>query len=324
MDEDDTLLSWLRYYVSLLGAFLLLGVGAAALYLGLTPKEFEAWSIVVEDGLRIPPRQVGAFAEAIFRSGAVHGPAMEALGIQEDPRSFLSNSADIRPVPDTNVVIIIGRAGDSQRAQEISAAMAESFVDAVEARIELSEFTVFDEARTVPAQGEVSVPVGLSVGGAAAFWLALGASLLHYRLRRPVLGVVRAKHILDPARVTSLDGSWPRWLGIFRPKLRWSDSESNRLKLALVASNGAQPPLVVAPGATARTLKLLARRLPDGWSLQGLHSQPTDPLSERDRPGVVVAHASTGEMDLEQTDFADRAEPANDRGRRSIELLWVR
>jgi hypothetical protein len=237
MDQDDTLFGWLRYYVSLLGVFVLLGVGAAALYLSLASKEFEAWSTVVEDGFRIPPRQVGAVAEAIFRSEAVYGPAMEELGIEEDPRFFLGTRADIRPVPETNVVIIIGRAGDSQRAQEISAAMANSFVEAVEARIELANFTVFDAARTAPVRGEVSVPVGLSVGGAAAFWLAFGAALLHYRLRRPVLALERVKSIVGPGRVISHDGSWPRWLGIFRPKLRWSDSHSNESNLALRASD---------------------------------------------------------------------------------------
>jgi hypothetical protein len=322
MDQDDTLFSWLRFYVSLLGVLVLLGVGTSALYLGLARDEFEAWSTVVEDGFRIPPRQVGPMAEVIFRSEATYGPAMEALGIQEDPRSFLSTSTDIRPVPETNVVIIIGRADDSQRAEEISAAMANSFVEAVEARVEFSNFTVFDVARTVPPRGEVSLPVGLSMGGAAAIWLGLGGAVLHYRLRRPVLGIARAKDILSPSRVTTIDGSWPSWLGICRPRLRWSDSESNKLKLATVASNATQPPLVVAPGANARGLKLLARRLPDGWPLHDLHTEGMDSPSQGDRRRVVVAHPGTSEMDLDQMNSGGVG-AADDQGRRSLELLWV-
>jgi hypothetical protein len=336
MGEDDTLFSWLRYYVILVGAFVLLGVGAAALYLGLGRNEFEAWSTVVEDGFRIPPRQVGAVAEAIFRSEAVYGPAMASLGIEESPRSFLTSSADIRPVPETNVVIIIGRAEDSQRAREISAAMADSFVEAIGTRIEISNFTVFDEARTVPVRGEVSVPVGLSIGGASALWLALGAALLHYRLKRPVLAVDRAQRIVGATRVTSLDGSWPKWLGIFRPKLTWQPSQSNGLKLALLASDNAPPPLVSAPGESDYKLQFLARRLPEGWLLHGFHPAPVDSVSHEDAPTIVVAHAGTNEVDLKQTASlggGQRQQRRDTRGRftatgrprpRSVELLWIR
>ena len=324
MGEDDTLFSWLRYYIGLVGAVVLLGVGAAGLYLGVAGNEFEAWSTVVEDGFRIPPRQVGAVAEAIFRSEAVYGPAMASLGIEEDPRSFLSTSADIRPVPETNVVIIIGRAEESQRAEEISAAMADSFVEAVEARIEVSNFTVFDEARTVPVRGEVTVPVGLSVGGASAFWLGLGAAFLHYRLKRPVLAVERARRIVGTTRVTSLDGSWPKWLGIFRPKLTWLPSKSNGQKLALLASDGAQPPVVEVPGAGEYKLQFLARQLPDGWLLQGFHPVPEDFASRVDAPTIVIANAGTTEVDLEQAASFGAGEATDEPKLHSVELLWVR
>jgi hypothetical protein len=324
MDQDDTLFSWLRYYVSLLGLFVLLGVGTAALYLGLAPNEFEAWSTVIEDGFRIPPRQVGAMAEVIFRSEAAYGPAMEDLGIQGDPQSFLSTSTDIRPVPETNVVIIIGRAGDSQRAEEISTVMANSFVEAVEARIELSNFTVFDAARTVPVRGDVSLPVGLSVGGASAFWLAFGATVLHYRLRRPVLAVERARSIVRPTSVTPLDGSWPSWLGIFRPRLKWSDAQNNESKLALLASGKERPAVVEAPGASDRKLKHLAQRLPEGWLLHGFHPVPADSASQGHGLTIVVADPSTSEVDLEQADLFGAQGRTDNRGRRSVELMWIR
>jgi hypothetical protein len=324
MDQDDTLFGWLRYYVSFLAAFVFLGVGAASLYVGLAGNEFEAWSTVIEDGFRIQPRQVGAVAEAIFRSEAAYGPAMEALGIEGDPRSFLSTSTDIRPVPETNVVIIVGRAEDSQRAEEISAAMANSFVDAVEDRIEFSNFTVFDAARTVPVRGDVSTPVGLSVGGASAFWLAFGASVLHYRLRRPVLAVERARSIVRPTSVTPLDGSWWSWLGIFRPKLKWSDVQNNESKLALLASGKEGPAVVEAPGASDRKLKRLAKRLPKGWLLHGFHPVPADSASQEHSTAIVVADPSTNEVDLEHADFVGGEGPTSHRGRRRVELVWIR
>src|SRR5437773_8980716 len=53
-------------------------------------------------------------AEAVFRSKAVYGPALRSLRIHESPKGYLAAHTDLRPVPDSNTLIVVGRASRSE------------------------------------------------------------------------------------------------------------------------------------------------------------------------------------------------------------------
>ena len=55
-----------------------------------------------------------------------------------------------------------------------------------------------------------------ALGGFSGFWLGIGAAIALFRLRRPVLSLNTVLHLLNPGRVTPLEGR-ASWLGALRP-----------------------------------------------------------------------------------------------------------
>src|SRR5205823_9943005 len=106
----------------------LVGGLAGVLYTTVVPRRAEAWTLVVENGSAIQPRQLGAVSQAIFHSEPVYRPAMRALGLGESPQRFLATRVALQPVPQTNTLVVVGRGSTLTTASRTSHAMAEAFV----------------------------------------------------------------------------------------------------------------------------------------------------------------------------------------------------
>lgn len=305
------LLDWVRYYFSLIVLIALVGVAGAASYAALAPARVEAWSIIVQSGSRISSLELGPVAQAVFRTESVYGPAMRELGIAEPPDRFLDERARLRPVPETNALIVIGRSSDAEEATRISEAMMRSLIRAFQER-DLAGFTLFD--RAAPVQPDLSFSVLLSLGAVAGFWFGVASALLHYRWRRPLLTLQRAVRVSEPSSVTTVLGRRPRWLGILRGTRLWKDNPRNRAAIQRLATgwpDGEAPMVSVAGG----------RREEDALRLSLRESLPLpngDGSRETARSGIIVAHSGSGETSLAR---ARRQAAELDQAR--IDLVWV-
>ena len=303
MDPDRSLFDWLGHYLGLIVLSSLFGVGAALAFVGLASPPFEAWSVIIQSVDRISARELGPLAQAVFVTDDVYGPAMQELGIEMDPQRFLSEHAELRPVPDTDALIVIGRSHDPDEAQRISDAMMRSLVRTFRLR-NLSEFTVFDQAS--PVQRETAPPVSLAFGGMIGFWVGLAAAVIHFRARRPILSLMRAVALSAPEHVVTIRGRRPRWLGALRRPRVWRDDHGNRAALERLAARmpaGSLPVVtVIAPQADGQGGLLeetLATRRREGAARQ-----------------VLVVDAGSGEETL-------AALPSGAERDEALDLVWV-
>lgn len=208
--DDGLLNAWLRHYLTVLILVPILGAAGAYLYTEANSQSAQAWSIVVETQTRIQARQLGPVAETVFRSSAVYRPVFDELGIVEAPPRFFDDHAELRPVPQTGALIVVGKAATLDRAETISNAMARSLVAVFNARVG-GGFQVFSSAQPAPVSTSLSRSVAVVLGGAVGLWLALALAVLHYRSRRPVLTLERALSLTGAAIVRIVPGaSWAR------------------------------------------------------------------------------------------------------------------
>lgn len=220
-----SLFDWIRHYAALVGCLVLVGLGVGFLYLVLASRTYEVSTLVVETGRRLSPRQLSLVSQAAFRSPAVYGPTIEKVGTEQSPQEFLNESADIRPIPDTNTLMIIGRANSVARARQISMIAARSFVTVADEGTELTDFVLFGESRGASLRPGIGPSVTIVLGASAAFWFGLAVSVIHYRWRRPVLRLERALAISGADHVTLVKGS-DAWRGVLRrPRARGLDGE---------------------------------------------------------------------------------------------------
>lgn len=218
-----SLFDWVRHYAVLVGCLVLVGLGAGLLYLVLASRNYEVSTLVVETGRRLSPRQLSLVSQAAFRSPAVYGPTMEKVGTDQSPQEFLEESADLRPIPDTNTLMIIGRANSVARARQISEIAARSFVTVADEGTGLTDFVLFGESRGVSLRPGIGPSVTFALGASAAFWFGLALSVIHYRWRRPVLSLGRALAISGADHVTLVKGKGA-WLGVLRrPRAKGQD-----------------------------------------------------------------------------------------------------
>jgi hypothetical protein len=280
VDDDRVLFGWVRYYAGVLVLFTLFGLALAAVYRVVGRPYAEAWSVVIQTEERIPALQLGFVSQSVFRSASVYRPVMRELEIDTSPERFFDEQAELRPVAETDALIVIGRAPTEVEAERVSARLTEALIEVFKER-DLSTLEPF--GRAVPIPEDISDPVALAIGGTGGFWLGLGASLIHYRLRRPVLDLHRAAAITAPQRVTLLDGPWPRWLGALRPLGRAEEAARNgeqpHTSSTRRGSGGIRSPesrdtgrrLVASPRTSERTVdELLATSLDRGdgpWEL---------------------------------------------------------
>ena len=309
------LFDWIRHYAALIVLVVTVGAVGAFAYLQVFPPRSEAWSLVVETGTGIPARQLGPVADAVFHSAAVYQPVMQQLGVVGSPESFLSGSTDLRPVPGTNTLIVVGRSNSLARAVQISNAMAASLVQVFHVRAGLGGFTVFSEAEPAPIREAIPLRQAILLGGGFGLWIGLGLAALHYRVRRPMLSPEVALRMTGPEPLAVLERNRPTWLGVLTSSPVWKDTGRNRAVLSEVV-DGSGRPLVVAPGARARTRKAVERRL-SRTVQRGGESLPPDP--EAADLSLLVCHPSTPASDfgLAAADQSDRMPP------RRVQIVWV-
>jgi hypothetical protein len=313
MNDEGELLDWIHFYGFFIVLMIVLGLAGGVAYSRLSSREFEASSVVLETSGRISPRQLGPIAEAVFGSEDVYGPATRELGFQEGPGRFLSEVVDLRPVPDTNALIVVGRANTVEEAKLTADVTAQSLVAAFAERAQLNDFVTFGapEASAAP-EGVAAIAVVL--GGAIGLWLALAMAVTHYWRMRPVLSVERALRITGADLATIVDGR-ARWLGVLRRRPRWKRSRANRARLESIGVAAESRPLTLVsagggPDQVAPPAGVPSR--PVGATTKG----------EEDLEGLLVAHAGSSADYLAEMSYLDPAVAAGPLARPS--LLWVR
>lgn len=216
VDDDRLFFDWVRRYFGLIGMFVVAGVVAGLAASRALPARFEAWSVVVQVGGEISARELGPSALAIVRTSAVYIPAMREAGVEESPERFFDEHVELRPVPETDALIVVGISDERDEAVRISDAVAASLIRAFESR-GLTNLTLFSPA--TPLEQGLATSVVVVVGPMVGLWLGLAAALIHYHLRRPVLTLERAVSLLQPRSVAMVRGG-RRWLGVLRRKAR--------------------------------------------------------------------------------------------------------
>jgi hypothetical protein len=313
MDDEGELLDWVQFYGLFVVLMIALGLAGGAIYNRMSSRAFEASSVVLETSGEISPRQLGPLAEAVFGSEEVYGPAMSELGFQEEPDRFLGEVVDLRPVPDTNAMIVVGRAGTLEEARATADATARSLVAAFAERAQLNDFVTFGAPEAAAAPESVAA-IAVVLGGAIGLWLALAMAVAHYWRVRPVLSVERALRITGADLATIVDGR-ARWLGVLRRRPRWKRSRANKTRLESIGV-----------AAESRSLTLVsAGGGPDQVAQPAeVPSRPvtTTTRGEEDLEGLLVAHAGSSAYYLAEMSYLDPAVAAGPLARPS--LLWVR
>ena len=313
MNDEGELLDWIHFYGFFTVLMILLGLVGGVAYSRLSTREFEASSVVLETSGQISPRQLGPLAEAVFGSEEVYGAAIRELGFREGPGRFLSEVVDLRPVPDTNALIVVGRANTVEEAKLTADVTARSLIAAFAERAQLNDFVTFGapEAASAPeGVAAIAVVLGASIG----LWLALAMAVAHYWRVRPVLSVERALRITGADLATIVDGR-ARWLGVMRRRPRWKRSRANKARLESigVAAESRSLTLVSAGGGAEQVAQPAA----------GPSSRPVTATApgEEELEGLLVAHAGSSAHYLAEMSYFDRA-AAGPLARPS--LLWVR
>jgi hypothetical protein len=294
--EDGLLFSWIRHYGVMIVLFIGLGVLGAGLVVTFSPRQNEAWSIVVGTGRQPTPRQVGAVAQAIFRSPAVYVPAMRSLGVRVPPQRFLAENVELMPVVQTSALIVVGRARRISDAEAFSQAMAISLVRVFQSSFTSSSFVLLGNAIPAPIRPGAPPPIALVVGGTAGLWLGVAAGVLHYRARRPVLSLARAAQWPGSGPPVVIDASVPEWLGVLRGTPRYKSSKRNRFVLKQSLTRDDKSRRFLFPGVGGIVTVARARQLA---SLLETFNRPID-LEQLDAADVVVVcHAGTPRDDFE-------------------------
>lgn len=301
MGDSRDLFDWIQYYTSVICLIVVIGAGGGVAYSLFVPRVHESSSLIMNTSGPINARQLGLVSEAMFRSPVVYGPAMEKLGIDQPAQEFLSKRVDLRPIPDTDTLLVVGRSQDLQQARQLSTVMAQSLVEAVNERPDIGDFIVFGETRAGAARQGIAPSVAVGLGGTIGFWLGLAGAVLHYRWRRPVLTLSHAVSVVGTDKAIVADGKWWRWVGFFRPNPRRLDviqSETRRQGMTTGARKAA-------------------------FNTEGALQSGYEPMVDSDEVSPILVHAGTSERDLQLMRLVHRGANAGS-GARQLELIWVR
>jgi hypothetical protein len=317
---EATFYDWVRHYAAFMALVVIAGTVAGALVARLS-RTIEATSLVVYQGTTVPAREFGLVGGAMFRSDATLLPAMQELGISSSKERFLAESVQLRPVPDARVLLVVGRASTDERARMISGTTAQALRGSLtEAGLEGLRVL-----RGGVTRRSLSRQVFVALGALAGALFGLGAAILLYRIRRPVLVLTRALDLADPGQVALLDGR-ASWLGYLRRSPRLRKTGRNDATLSRLAM---QAPIatVVVPGEHGGRGRSLARRLVQELQGRGAaidtfgdagSSAPADERSAvatRTGPTLLVADARAKEAEL--------IVETSGRAREDIHLVWI-
>lgn len=318
VDDDQTLMGFSRHYALFVLLCSITGALAGAAYEWLSPQPASASTIVVEKGTTIPFRQFGSVADTLFSSTPVLNAASDELGM---PRSELVEAADLNPVPESNTVLVIGRAPDIETAEAVSGAMAGALVDALNDVTDTDDFSIFTPPEPSPNPESLGTSVAIGLGAAIGFWVALALSIAHFRWKRPLFTFPHAIRVSGAEMVTVVDGRWPGWLGVLRPKLDWIDNDPNQFRLARFRELAADSyvHLDMSSIESKARQRVLARH---GSELQKGRAQNRNGSPDEQDVRVVVADAGTGERTLAMSRLigGEVSEMKEER----IGLVWVR
>jgi hypothetical protein len=213
---DAALLDWLRHYGIVLLLVTVLGAaGAGAAWWFATPR-YEMWTIVADTGSELPDRQVGVVAQTLFQDKNTYAFADGRLSSEGRNVSLneLFGSLQLRSVPDSRLMIVVARGDDADRTAAISKSMAEALSDAFQ-RSKYPALSVLGLPQPAPVESAGSISLFVILGALAAFLLAFGVSIAHYRTRRPVLSFGSMMALVSPTRVVAVPAR-RRWLGALR------------------------------------------------------------------------------------------------------------
>jgi len=253
VDEEGLGSRWFRHYAPMVVAFILVGAIAAGTYVTLVPAQHEGWTIVTETNDRIPVLQVARVSEAIFRSRAVYGPALRTLNVNTPPLAYMAAHTDIRPVPDSNTLIVVGRAYTLTAAEAISNAFAKSFVAAFAARSG-AQFTIFSRAQPGTLPTRIGRTTSIVLGATIGLWFGVATAVIHFRSRRPVLSLASAGAALRPDQAIVIGDRRTRGRVIPRRVRSWTPQTEARELEAIEKAVGHAGPvhLVVSGGRRVR------------------------------------------------------------------------
>ena len=261
---DTDLLGWFRHYVTVL--LIVTGLGAAAGFAFgwvATPR-YEMWSILIDTEHVLPAPQLGVVSETLFSAQTTYAQALATLG-PSTTLGELTDAVELRPVPESRLMIIVARGNDPQR----TAAMADAMAHALSDTFRNSQYPGFEilgspQPSLVPSRGSPLLFAGL--GATVALLIAFGGAIIHYRTRRPVLELQSAIALLSPTRVVAISARG-RWAGALRHMVRVRLSSSARV----LAVEGLQLDDTVAdikwPGSSGRRLERIA-------NLVDVHREP--------------------------------------------------
>ena len=179
--EIVELVPWLRRHAALVVAMVVIGLAAGAVIGIVERRPSEAWTYIIQRKGHISGRELAPLAEAVFTSSALYIPAMQALNDHEDPATFLRR-VELRPVPGTPILIVIGRASNPSEAERVSSATARALVGAF-AQQGFSDFTLLGFGPPI-VRSSVSPLVSTMAGAAAGLWAGLAIAVGRDRLRR--------------------------------------------------------------------------------------------------------------------------------------------
>jgi hypothetical protein len=182
-DDDGgvDLVAWLRRYAPLVAGTVVIGLVAGIAIGILEPRPAEAWTYVIQRGAHTPSRQLAPLAEAVFTSSALYVPAMQALNDHEPPATFLRR-VELRPVPGTPILIVIGRAGSPSEAQRVSSVTARALVGAF-VQQGFADFALLGFGPPI-VRSALSPLVSSLTGAAVGLWVGLALALAIHRFRR--------------------------------------------------------------------------------------------------------------------------------------------
>ena len=326
MKDEETLFGWVRYYFGLILIFVILGIALGVGYVQQALQRTESSILIVETSGRISARHVGPIVSAVFETSSVYEPALEDLDLDISSDELYRNHLELLPVPDANMILVIGRGDDAAEADTIVRAVATSLVDALNDANPALEFSVFSGPQPAPARRGISGKVAGALGGATGLWLGLALGIFHYRWKRPVLTFRNALDITEAEHAAVVEGRWWRWFGFLRPAFRWKNTPGNRIRLARLIPASPGPVRVEVVGGNARKEVAIASSLQDAVE-SGRPRAGSDGSSSNgaaDALSVVVVHAGTGERDLTLARRALVVGGPSSNGGGEVALVWVR
>jgi len=318
VNEEDFGPRWFRHYAPLVLASVVAGLVGAGAYLTLIPAHREAWTIVVETNDKIPALQLAQVSEAIFRSKAVYGPALRSLQVHESSQSYLAAHTDIQPVPNSNTLIVVGRAATLPEAETISTVFSRSLVRAFASR-QGAEFSVFSGAQPGALPTRIGLSTGIALGAFIGLWLGLAAAAIHFKWRRPVMTLASAGDLLRPDHTITF-GKQRRWPGLrsgtSTPKER--EIEQRRLEAIRDAIDKAGSVHLIVSGSRRLRRSGIMERLA---SVAGTSPDGEPASSVAGGLWLIACDPSTSRRDL--VDVRERVRPKAHRQRAPLlQLMW--